>query len=279
MLHSLFVRAAVRLTTALTAFAFLDLIAHPGAAGELKATVREVHDTFLSEGKDIAVERFGPRTPGPHPAVLLLHGCDGLTRRGPRLRDQARHLAENGYVCLLVHYFDRDGMDEVATEDIREHFAGWMLTILDALKYAAGLKDVDAKRIGLLGHSLGAYLAMSVGLVKGHKHVAAVVEYYGGLPGEVLLIPFVKIENMPPTLILHGEKDEVVPVQEAHNLAKLLKGKDRPYEMVLYPEQGHVFRGEDELDSARRSLQFLNKHLKPGMALRVGKPVAESSRR
>jgi carboxymethylenebutenolidase len=271
MLHCLFVRVAVCLAVALLADALLSRIAHAGAAGVVQAPVRESHDKFPSEGKDIAVERFEPHSLGPHPAVLLLHGCDGFSRHGPRLRDQARHLAGNGYVCLLVHYFDRDGLTEVAPEDIREHFPGWMLTILDALKYAATLKQVDATRIGLLGHSLGAYLAVSVGLAKGHRHVAAVVEYYGGLPAELLLLPFVKLENMPPTLLLHGEKDDVVPVQAAHDLARLLRGKDRPYELVLYPEQGHVFRGKDELDSARRSLQFLNKHLKPEKSLAGGR--------
>jgi carboxymethylenebutenolidase len=257
----------------------LSFIAFPTARvhfAEVKQTmamVRESQGTFRSEGKDIAVEHFEPRAPGPHPAVLLLHGCDGLTKHGPRLRDQARYLAKHGYVCLLVHYFDRDSLAEVRQEDIRERFPGWMLTVLDALKYTAGLEAVDAKRVGLVGHSLGAYLALSVGLVKGEKQVAAVVDYYGGLPGELLFIPFVKVENMPPTLILHGERDEVVPVKEARDLEKMLKEKGRSCEMVLYPSQGHVFQGADEIDSARRSLEFLDKRLKPETTPIAKKPA------
>jgi carboxymethylenebutenolidase len=262
------------LAIALSFITFPTAWAHFAEVKRTKAMVRESQGTFRSEDRDITVEHFEPLVPGPHPAVLLLHGCDGLTRHGPRLRDQARYLAEKGYVCLLVHYFDRDGLAEVAKKDIRERFPGWVLTVVDALKYAAGLESVDAKRVGLLGHSLGAYLALSVGLVKGEKKVAAVVEYYGGLPAELLLIPFVKLENMPPTLILHGEKDGVVPVQEAYDLVKLLKDKGRSYEIVLYPEQGHVFRGEDELDSARRSREFLDKYLKPEKSLRRNESFA-----
>jgi hypothetical protein len=41
----------------------------------------------------------------------------------------------------------------------------------------------------------------------------------------------------------------------------LLKKNKRPCAMKLYPDQGHVFQGEDELDSARRCVAFLKEYL------------------
>src|SRR5262249_2862480 len=97
--------------------------------------------------------------------------------------------------------------------------------------------------------------------LKGEEKIAAVVDYYGGLPAEIRRFPFARIASMPPTLILHGEKDEIVPGQEARDLEKLLKKNKRLCTMKLYPAQGHIFQGKDEWDSARRCVAFLKEHL------------------
>jgi len=39
---------------------------------------------------------------------------------------------------------------------------------------------------------------------------------------------------MPPTLILHGDKDVLVNVAEAHSLDELLTAANRPHEMHIY---------------------------------------------
>jgi dipeptidyl aminopeptidase/acylaminoacyl peptidase len=42
-----------------------------------------------------------------------------------------------------------------------------------------------------------------------------------------------------PTLILHGEKDRVIPVRQALLLRDRLQAVGVPYKMVLYPDHGH----------------------------------------
>ncbi|MFL5243907.1 MAG: dienelactone hydrolase family protein [Gemmataceae bacterium] len=230
------------------------------AAG--RDSMKEWTDSFVSAGKTIAVERFEPNTAGLHPAVILVHGSNGLTRYGQRYREQARRLAQEGYATFLVHFYDRTGHKEALNADtIKSNFLTWMATLADALNYAAHQENVDPKRITLLGHSLGSYLSLSLAATQGGAKIAALVDYYGGLPQ--LIKPMAGLfARLPPVLILHGERDRIVPVQEARDLAEFCRTRDIPYEMHLYPNQGHVFYGEDEEDSMRRTLNFLGKHLR-----------------
>src|SRR5262249_45368063 len=157
-----------------------------------------------------------------------------------------------GYVALLVHYFDRTGTKQADKKTIDMHYLTWMGAVNDAVAFAAGMENVDNKRIGLLGFSLGAYVSLSVAASKGKPHVAAVAEYFGGLAD----LPFNNVKNMPPVLILHGEKDDVVSPEEARKLAALLKKHGVTHEMKLYPNQKHVFTGDDAKDAVERVVKF-----------------------
>jgi carboxymethylenebutenolidase len=98
--------------------------------------------------------------------------------------------------------------------------------------------------------------------------VAATVELFGYLPEEFCQ----HARRLPPTLIVHGGADRVVPVAKAQELAKLLKKHRRTYEIKIYERQGHLFGAKvldaDVLDAQQRALDFLAKHLKPADAAR-----------
>jgi len=87
--------------------------------------------------------------------------------------------------------------------------------------------------------------------------VKAVVEFFGGFPKEMRLF----MRRMCPVLILHGEADPTVPVQEAYDLQNLLEKKGMPYEIKVYPGVGHGFDSVTGRDAGIRSLRFLQKHL------------------
>jgi dienelactone hydrolase len=228
-----------------------------GLAGppSARAGVAESTVSYESQGKAIAVDRFGPDGPGKHPAVLLIHGAGGLTG-GVVFREYARLLAQRGYVAHVVHYFDRTGDEVAKLPSSLRNFSAWRAAVSDAISHAAAQPNVDPSRIGLVGFSLGAYLSLS--LAADDPRVTAVVDYFGGLPA----ILGRDVKAMPPVLILHGEQDRVVPVQAARELERMLKEKGRPYEIHIYPDQGHGFRGDDSQDAFRRTVAFLDKHLK-----------------
>ena len=138
---------------------------------------------------------------------------------------------------------------------IARHYPAWMKTLWDAVSFVAQQPTVDPSRIGLLGFSLGGYLAVSAASID--NRIRAVVEFFGGLPKEMKLF----MRRLCPILILHGDQDPTVPVSEAYHLQQVLEKRNIPYELKIYPGAGHGFTGETWRDAGVRSLSFLNKHL------------------
>jgi dienelactone hydrolase len=219
--------------------------------------VREETGSFESGGKTIKVERYEPADKGKHPAVLVLYGAGGMKVGGVVFRATARELARRGYVAVLVHYFDRTGTDFGDAKTNVKEFATWLKTIGDAVTYTLELENVDKEHVGLLGFSLGAFLSLSEAVHD--PRIGAVVEFFGGLPPALTD----RIDKLPPTLILHGEEDRVVSVDEARKLEKLCKVNNRTYDIHIYPKSGHGFLGADGADAAKRTYEFFDKYLKP----------------
>ena len=191
----------------------------------------------------------------PLPAVVALYGAGGTVSGMERY---ARALAAEGFAVYILHYFDRTGTESADKPAILRNFPLWMKTLWDAVSFVETQPQVDGQRIALLGFSLGAYLSLANSAID-HR-VKAVVEFFGGMPKEMHLF----MRRLCPVLILHGEADPIIPVEEAYQLQKLLEKKRIPYEIKIYPGAGHGF--EDETiwrDAGLRSLQFLEKHLAP----------------
>jgi len=210
--------------------------------------------TFQSGGNPIRLDAYLPETPnGSVPAVIALHGAGGNVSGMERY---ASMLAAQGFAVYVLHYFDRTGTDSADKPTILSNFPLWMKTLWDAISFVETQPQVDGKRIALLGFSLGAYLSLANSAID--QRVQAVVEFFGGMPKEMHLF----MRRLCPVLILHGEADATVPVEEAYQLQKLLEKKGIPYEIKIYPGAGHGFEdAEIWRDAGLRSLEFLQKHL------------------
>ena len=209
--------------------------------------------TFQSGNKPIRLDAYLPDSAEKLPTVLALYGSGGGVEG---MNEPAAMLAAQGFAVFVLHYFDRTGTTQVADKQtIFRNYPAWGKTVWDAISHIEQHPQVDAKRIGLLGFSLGAYLALSVACVD--PRVKAVVEFFGGMPKEMRFF----MRRLCPVLILHGEADPTVPVQEAYDLQNLLEKKEIPYEIKIYPSAGHGFRNGDWRDAGMRSLQFLRKYL------------------
>ena len=217
--------------------------------------------SFTSGGRAIAVERFDAQGAGGgrRPAILLLHGADGFTN-GDRYRLGAQILAGAGYHVFLVHYLDRTGQGRAYYSTIGQNFPLWAETVRDALDFVESQGGVDPTRIGIVGTSLGGALGVTV--AAGDRRVRALVNYFGFLPEPVRETA----TRLPPTLVLHGAKDAIVPVANAHALKALLTRVGAPHEVHVYPDQAHGFYGAAQLDAAQRTAAFLARHLGPGAA-------------
>jgi carboxymethylenebutenolidase len=215
-----------------------------------------VTETFLNEDLPISIEIFA-LPEGRHPAIVFLHGANGLTSRSQSFYRFADYLAESGYVIFLVHYFDGTGITWADNQAIRKNFIRWRKVAYDAVCFAAERSNVLTEHIGLLGVSLGATLALSLAAVR--PDIGAIAEFFGALPAQAAAL----MKFMPPTLIVHGGEDKDVPVEEAYKLEQLLKEKGFTYEMKIFPEEGHVFGTEAAQDVARLTVRFFDKYLRP----------------
>src|SRR6185437_11938488 len=93
---------------------------------------------------------------------------------------------------------------------IRAGFPQQERILRDAVDYVAHSPYVDSSRIGVVGLA-------------------------GALRGNA--IP--ETNHLAPTRELHGAHDPVVPVGRARALADTLKHLGVPYELKIYPSQGH----------------------------------------
>ena len=114
--------------------------------------------------------------PGPHPAVVLLHGSGPLDREGntPKLRvDLAAPLAEalaaEGIATLR---YDRRGVGGTPGDWRAAGFFGNRLDGAAAVRALAARPDIRADAVAVVGHSEGAVHAMALGAL---PDVAAVV--------------------------------------------------------------------------------------------------------
>jgi len=209
--------------------------------------------TYESGGKTIRLDCFLPDNCKERlPTVIGLHGFGGDSSS---MGNSSSELADRGFAVFVLHFFDRAGRVEAEKSAIVMNFPLWMKTLWDGVSCVEQQPNVDPQRIGLVGFSLGGYLAMCGSSID--PRIKVVVEFFGGFPKEMRLF----MRRLCPTLILHGENDTIIPVSEAYYLQKLLEDKKIPHEIKIYPGVGHGFEGDVLQDARIRSLAFLQKYL------------------
>ncbi len=117
----------------------------------------------------LAGRLFLPEEPGPHPAVVLLHG-GGLERLNDAPLFYAPLLARCGVAALV---YDKRGTGASGGRWGEAVFDDFVADAAAAVAMLAQREDIDARRIGLIGFSQGGRLAPIVAVR--HEAVAFVV--------------------------------------------------------------------------------------------------------
>ncbi|MDB5507715.1 MAG: hypothetical protein JWL93_184 [Hyphomicrobiales bacterium] len=206
--------------------------------------------------KLVTIERFDGRGGGRRPAIVLLHGSDGLTRRA-RYDTPARALAAAGYTVFLPHYFERTGDRRASYRDLRPKFPVWLQAIEETVDHAARQPGVDRGRIGVVGASLGGALALA--LSARDPRIRAVVNFFGYVPDQLR-----QATRLAPTLTLHGDADRLVPVSNAYEIDRLLRARGVDSENQIYPGEGHGLSNAAFADAVMRTSNFLDRKLGRG---------------
>lgn len=242
-----------------------------------KIITRDITIPSGPKKKPIRVEIFKPTGKGPHPAVILVHGAHGVSNEFRKeCTERAMDLVRLGYVVLMPHYFNRTDHKKVNEALIREHFFEWGNTLQDVLHYCKNkVPNVHPNQVGILSYSLGSFLSLwlAARAKNDDERIQGLVEFSGGFPIEVILVDpgemiRLNLKRIPPTLILHGGKDEIIKVQRADNLEKMLQENKVHCEKKVYPDQGHIFKGDAAEDAWKRTVKFLSAHLKPAKSER-----------
>lgn len=160
----------------------------------------DAHSLIAAHDGLPTITRWPPQGPPPHRAILLVHGGGGPELLHNRwMRPYTEALTAAGYDVYMPHYFEMKLSPEI--EIARA-----------TLTFIAEQPGVAANRIGAVGFSRGGFIALETASVD--ERIKAAVEFYGGMNREAAS----KMTRMPPTLILHGDKDPTVRVENAHEL-------------------------------------------------------------
>ena len=251
---------------------WLLLICHVAAAEEPLTFSADTLGAPLSNAR---AELFVPRGTGPFPAMVLLHGCDGV---GPHYRVWASQLAEWGYLTLLVDSFRPRGVTTVCNHGMTIPPQLQAQDAFNAAEYLRSRPDVRAERIGVIGFSHGGWAvlkAVLAGLVRPpqtHPFLAAVAFYPGCEASPSAL--------ETDTLILIGEADDWTPMErctrwrdvvQPNGHRVLLKSYSRALHGFDAPAMPHYFAGhyvgrdpEAAADALVETRMFLDAHLGAG---------------
>jgi len=203
----------------------------------------------------------------------------------------AQLFASNGYVVLLPNPRGSAGYGvDFAEANMGDWGGKDFEDILSGVDFLIKRGVADGSRMGICGWSYGGFMtAWAVTQTRQFKAAVAgaavtdLVSFHGttDITPSFLMeyfqtIPFVDPERFrersainfvsraeTPTLILHGEADERVPVGQAYEFYRGLKQTGTDAELVVYPREHHGFRERaHQIDVMRRTLAWFDRYLK-----------------
>ena len=113
---------------------------------------------------DLLADVYIPKTEGPHPAILAIHG--GYWRFGSKaaMSGRAKTLADRGYVVVNINYRLADAPDVVMEDIIHD-----VKSAIIWMRENAATYNIDPDNIGTYGFSAGGHLALMMGVTDGSE--------------------------------------------------------------------------------------------------------------
>ncbi len=209
---------------------------------------------------------YKPDGRGPFPALVLLHGCQGVVRQ---TQTWAHWLRERGYVALVTDSFgprndpaDCKGGDDSGPSTARFDDA------IGALRYLQAQPFVIPDRVASFGWSQGGLFAMSVinGPTLERARARGVTLPRAGYAAAIAMYPggceaYVKELVIRPLLLLIGGADNWTPPQYCREMAAAMKARGADVTLVEYPGAYHYF---DIVGQKKEVLKDIEQPYTPG---------------
>lgn len=250
----------------------------------------------VAGARALACDLFHPPEPPPspagYPAVVLIHG--GAWKHGDRtqLRGYGILLARRGYLCATAEYrLSGEAKWPAQLHDVKA-----------ALRFVRANADrlrVDPSKISVSGNSAGGHLALMLAATAddpafegqgGHAGVstacAACIAFYppvrlfgerepAAYAPELFEAQVTQAQarsaspieyaraNFPPTLLIHGNRDDVVPASASTEMYAALAKAGAPAELHMYNGAPHGFDAQRDYgrQCSEIMLLFLKLHV------------------
>lgn len=229
------------------------------------------------------------------PLIVLPHG-------GPAARDGydfdylAQFLATRGYAVLQPQFRGSWGFGQAFEDAGKGEWGGKMQTdLLDGVAALAKSGEIDSSRVCIVGGSFGGYSALAGATIHAGSYKCAVSiagisdlgvllnekgRIYGrdGAAMEELRenLGAASVEKLQatsplrhaaqaartPILLIHGEQDTVVPIEQSELMANRLRELNVPHEYVVLAGENHYLTKTATRTRTLEAIeQFLGKHL------------------
>jgi dipeptidyl aminopeptidase/acylaminoacyl peptidase len=226
-----------------------------------------------------------------YPLVVFPHGGPhNMSKDTFFVRWNYHLLTSPGYVLLMTNYTGSTGFgEEFAAAIHKDILRGPGKEVIEAADAAAKqFPFIDTTRMAAVGASYGGYLmnwfagnSDRFRCLVNHAGLTDNISMWGATDGAyywerrnggpVWEMKGAWIDQNPmryaanfktPMLITHGERDFRVPVTQAYQIFKLMKRRQVPARMVIFPDENHwIQNGENARFHMEEVLGWLKKHI------------------
>ncbi len=247
-------------------------LTHDNDALLARLSMGAVTSTTWTGGENAQVQGWIVTPPGfdaakKYPAVVLIHGGpQGAWGDAWSYRWNPQMFAARGYVILMPNPRGSTGFGQKFVEDISGDWGGnAYVDIMNGVDRFTSLPYVDATRLGAAGASYGGYM---IDWILGHSDRFKALVSHDGVYNltseygvtEELWFPEWEFKGNPwdnpeqyerwsphlyaknfktPTLVVQGELDFRVPVDQGLQLFTTLQRKNIPSRLLYFPDEGH----------------------------------------
>jgi acetyl esterase/lipase len=247
------------------------------------------------DGMALTFDVIKPRQNANGAGILLMISGGWYSSWTPpeKLEGLYKHFTDNGFAVFLVQHSSAPKYVIPDTiEDVRR--------CVRFIRKTAANYGVDPERLGVTGSSSGGHLALMLGtasdngdpkaedeVLRQSDRVACVavnfpptdlrplVEKYEKMPNEFPAFQFEKkkasdcspllqvTQDDAPTLLLHGDQDKMVPIENSQNILEAFKKVGVPCDLIVIPGAEHNFAGDDARRMSAAMLAWFEKYLVP----------------
>ena len=246
---------------------------------------------------------YKPKTPGPHPVVINIHGGPESQARPVFSTDTQFLASELGIAVLVPNVRGSEGYGKTYLKlDNGYRREDSVADIGALLDWIATQPDLDAKRVAAYGGSYGGYMVLAsmthyndrlragvdiVGIsnfvtflnnTESYRRDLRRVEYGDERDAKMKaflekISPMTNAKNITiPLFVSAGANDPRVPASEGQQIANTVRGNGGDVWFLEFKDEGHGWKKKTNVDYFRATtMMFWKQYL-------LGEPVAEAAR-